>query len=431
MTDKVVKIDFGDGLVAEMPVFKATIGQDVIDMRSLGKFGMWSYDPGFLSTAACESKITYIDGEKGQLSYRGYPIEQLALNSTHLESAYLLLYGELPTKSQKEEFEKSVINHTMLNDQLISVFKGFRRDAHPMAMMTGIVGALAAFYPDAFDFQSEEHRKISIIRLIAKMPTVAAYCYRYTQGLPFMSPLNKLSYAENFLHMMFATPCEDYVVNPVISRAFDRILLLHADHEQNASTSAVRLAGSSGTHPFSALAAGVACLWGPSHGGANEAVLKMLDEIGDESNVDDYVAGVKDKKYRLMGFGHRVYKNNDPRAKIIRDTCYEVLDVLGKKDDPLFKLAMKLEKVALSDQYFIDHKLYPNVDFYSGIILKAIGIPESMFTAVFALARTVGWLSQWQEMITEKDLKISRPRQLYTGYTARDYVSIDKRVSGV
>ena len=431
MTDKVVKIDFGDGRVAEMPIFKATIGEYVIDMRGLGKYGMWSYDPGFLSTAACESKITYIDGEKGQLSYRGYPIEQLALHSTHLEGAYLLLYGELPTKAQKEEFEKSVINHTMLNDQLISVFKGFRRDAHPMAMMTGIVGALAAFYPDAFDFKSEEHRKISIIRLIAKMPTVAAYCYRYTQGLPFMSPLNKLSYAENFLHMMFATPCEEYVVNPVIARAFDRILLLHADHEQNASTSAVRLAGSSGTHPFSAVAAGVACLWGPSHGGANEAVLKMLDEIGDESNVDNYVAGVKDKKYRLMGFGHRVYKNNDPRAKIIRETCYEVLDVLGKNDDPLFKLAMKLEKVALSDPYFIDHKLYPNVDFYSGIILKAIGIPVSMFTAIFALARTVGWLSQWQEMITEKDLKISRPRQLYTGYTARDYVSVDKRVAGV
>ncbi len=431
MADKVVKIDFGDGRVAEMPIFNASIGENVIDMRGLGKYGMWSYDPGFLSTAACESKITYIDGEKGQLSYRGYPIEQLALHSTHLECAYLLLYGELPTKTQKEEFEKSVINHTMLNDQLISVFKGFRRDAHPMAMMTGIVGALAAFYPDAFDFKSEEHRKISIIRLIAKMPTVAAYCYRYTQGLPFMSPLNKLSYAENFLHMMFATPCEDYVINPVISRAFDRVLLLHADHEQNASTSAVRLAGSSGTHPFSAVTAGVACLWGPSHGGANEAVLKMLDEIGDESNVDAYVAGVKAKKYRLMGFGHRVYKNNDPRAKIIRETCYEVLDVLGKNDDPLFKLAMKLEKVALSDPYFIDHKLYPNVDFYSGIILKAIGIPVSMFTAVFALARTVGWLSQWQEMITEKDLKISRPRQLYTGYTARDYVGIDKRVAGV
>jgi citrate synthase len=427
MTDKLIKVDFGDGRVAEMPVFKASIGQDVIDMRGLGKYGMWSYDPAFLSTAACESKITYIDGDKGHLFYRGYPIEQLAEHSTHLEGAYLLLYGELPNKAQKAEFEKSIIGHTMLNDQLLSLFKGFRRDAHPMAMMTGIVGALAAFYPDAFDFKSEENRRITIVRLIAKMPTVAAYCYRYTHGLPFMSPLNKLSYAENFLHMMFATPCEDYVVNPVIAKAFDRILLLHADHEQNASTSAVRLAGSSGTHPFSAIAAGVACLWGPAHGGANEAVLKMLGEIGDESNVDSYVAGVKDKKYRLMGFGHRVYKNNDPRAKIMRQTCYEVLDVLGKNDDPLFKLAMKLEKVALSDQYFIDHKLYPNVDFYSGIILRAIGIPVSMFTAVFALARTVGWLSQWQEMITESDLKISRPRQLYTGYTARDYKPLDKR----
>ncbi|MDQ5921919.1 MAG: citrate synthase [Pseudomonadota bacterium] len=426
--NKKVKIDFGSENVAEMQVLKATIGQDVIDMRSLGKLsGMWSYDPGFLSTAACESKITYIDGDAGHLFYRGYPIEQLAEHSTHLEGAYLLLNGELPTKEQKLEFETSVIRHTMLHDQILSVFKGFRRDAHPMSMVTGVVGALAAFYPDAFDFKSEAERKITTIRLIAKMPTVTALCYRYTHGLPFMSPKNKLSYAENFLHMMFATPCEEYVVNPIIAKAFDRILLLHADHEQNASTSAVRLAGSSGTHPFSAIAAGVACLWGPAHGGANEAVLKMLGEIGSEANVDSYVAGVKDKKYRLMGFGHRVYKNTDPRAKIMRKTCYEVLDVLGKHDDPLFKLAMKLEKVALSDPYFIEHKLYPNVDFYSGIILRAIGIPVSMFTAVFALARTVGWLAQWQEMITEPDLKISRPRQLYTGYAARDYVPIDKR----
>lgn len=424
---KIVKVDFGDGRIAEMPILNATVGQDVIDMRALGKFGMWSYDPAFLSTAACESKITYIDGDAGQLNYRGYPIEQLAEHSTHLEGAYLLLNGELPTKQQKEDFEKAITGHTMLHDQVLSLFKGFRRDAHPMAMMSGMVGALAAFYPDAFDFKCEENRRITIQRLIAKMPTLTALCYRYTQGLPFMSPVNKLGYAENFLHMMFATPCEDYVINPVIAKAFDRILLLHADHEQNASTSAVRLAGSSGTHPFSAIAAGVACLWGPAHGGANEAVLKMLGEIGDESKVDDYVAGVKDKKYRLMGFGHRVYKNTDPRAQIMRQTCYEVLDVLGKNDDPLFKLAMKLEKVALSDQYFIDHKLYPNVDFYSGIILRAIGIPVSMFTAVFALARTVGWLSQWQEMVTEKDLKISRPRQLYTGHTVRDYVSIDKR----
>ena len=428
MTDKAsVKVDFGDGRVADMPVFKATVGQDVIDMRGLGKYGMWSYDPAFLSTAACESKITYIDGDAGHLLYRGYPIEQLAEQSTHLEGAYLLLYGELPNAAQKAEFERGIIGHTMLNDQLLSLFKGFRRDAHPMAMVTGIVGAMAAFYPDAFDFKSAKSRQITAQRLIAKMPTVTAYCYRYTHGLPFMFPLNKLSYAENFLHMMFATPCEEYVVNPVIAKAFDRILLLHADHEQNASTSAVRLAGSSGTHPFSAVAAGVACLWGPAHGGANEAVLKMLGEIGDESKVDSYVAGVKDKKYRLMGFGHRVYKNNDPRAKIMRQTCYEVLDVLGIHDDPLFKLAMKLENVALSDPYFIEHKLYPNVDFYSGIILRAIGIPTSMFTAVFALARTVGWLSQWQEMVSEPDLKISRPRQLYTGYTSRDYVPLSLR----
>ena len=427
MSENMIKVDFGDGRIAEMPIFKASIGQNVIDMRTLGKYGMWSYDPAFLSTAACESKITFIDGDIGQLLYRGYPIEQLAENSTHLEGAYLLLYGELPTAAEKKEFEKEIIRHTMLNDQLLSLFKGFRRDAHPMAMVTGIVGALAAFYPDSFDFKSPSSRKITIQRLIAKMPTLTALCYRYTHGLPFMSPKNKLSYAENFLYMMFATPCEEYKVDPIIAKAFDRILLLHADHEQNASTSTVRMAGSSGTHPFSAVAAGVACLWGPAHGGANEAVLKMLAEIGDEANVDAYVAGVKDKKYRLMGFGHRVYKNTDPRANIIRKTCYEVLDVLGKNDDPLFKLAMKLEKVALSDPYFIDHKLYPNVDFYSGIILRAIGIPDSMFTAIFALARTVGWLAQWQEMITEADLKISRPRQLYTGYAARDYVSIDKR----
>ncbi len=427
MAEKNIKVDFGDGQIAEMPILKASIGQDVIDMRSLGKYGMWSYDPAFLSTAACESKITFIDGDKGQLYYRGYPIEQLAEHSTHLEGAYLLLNGELPTKSQLEAFERGITMHTMLNDQIYSLFKGFRRDAHPMAMVTGIVGALAAFYPDAFDFKSAEHRLVTIQRLIAKMPTLTAMCYRYTHGLPFMYPQNHLGYAENFLYMMFATPCEEYKVNPIIAKAFDRILLLHADHEQNASTSTVRIAGSSGTHPFSAVAAGVACLWGPAHGGANEAVLKMLGEIGDESNVEAYVAGVKDKKYRLMGFGHRVYKNMDPRAQIMRKTCYEVLDILGKHDDPLFKLAMKLEKVALSDPYFIDHKLYPNVDFYSGIILQAIGVPTAMFTAVFALARTVGWLAQWQEMIVENDLKISRPRQLYTGYSARDYAPINNR----
>lgn len=425
--NKTVKIDFNDGRTVDLPVFKASIGQDVIDMRTLGKYGYWSYDPAFLATASCESTITYIDGEKGQLFYRGYPIEQLAEKSTHLEAAYLLLKGELPNKEQKEKFEREVTEHTMLTDQLTMLFKGFRRDAHPMAMVSGVVGGIAAFYPEAFDFECPKNRELSMVRLIAKMPTIVAMCYRYTHGLPFMYPQNNLDYASNFLHMMFATPCEEYKVNPVIAKALDCILLLHADHEQNASTSTVRMAGSSGTHPFSAVAAGVACLWGPAHGGANEAVLKMLAEIGDESKVDEYVLGVKDKKYRLMGFGHRVYRNMDPRANIIRKICYEVLDVLGKHDDPLFKLAMKLEKVALSDPYFIERKLYPNVDFYSGIILRAIGIPEAMFTAIFALARTVGWLAQWQEMITEADMKIARPRQLYLGYTARDYVDLDNR----
>jgi len=425
--NKMVKVCLSENEVLDLPVLKASIGQDVIDMRTLGKHGFWSYDPAFLATAACESKITYIDGDKGQLFYRGYPIEQLAEKSTHLESAYLLLYGELPNKAQKEKFEADIKSHSMLNDQLEMVFKGFRRDAHPMAMVSGVVGAIAAFYPEAFDFKDDKNREISMIRLIAKMPTIVAMCYRHTHCLPFMYPQNRLDYTSNFLHMMFATPCEEYKPNPVIAKALDCILLLHADHEQNASTSTVRMAGSSGTHPFSAVAAGVACLWGPAHGGANEAVLKMLAEIGDESRVDEYMQGVKDKKYRLMGFGHRVYKNIDPRANIIRKICYEVLDELGKHDDPLFKLAMKLEKVALSDSYFIEKKLYPNVDFYSGIILKAIGIPESMFTAIFSLARTVGWLAQWQEMITEPDMKISRPRQLYTGYTARDYVELSKR----
>lgn len=424
---KIVKVDFGDGNIVALPILNASIGQDVVDMRSLGKYGLWSYDPAFLSTAACESKITYIDGDKGQLFYRGYPIEQLAEHSSHLEGAYLLLHGELPTESQLRDFEHTIKYHTMINDQLVSVFKGFRRDAHPMAMLTGIVGAMAAFYPDAFDFKNLDTRSTAIHRLIAKMPTIVAMCYRYTQGLPFSYPRNDLDYTSNFLYMMFSTPCEEYKVDPVISKAMDQIFLLHADHEQNASTSTVRVAGSSGTHPFAAVAAGIACLWGPSHGGANEAVLKMLAEIGDEGNLDNYIAGVKDKKYRLMGFGHRVYKNFDPRAKILREACYSVLDRLGKHDDPLFKLAMKLEKHALSDTYFTEKKLYPNVDFYSGIILRAIGIPTEMFTTVFALARVVGWMAQWQEMIVEPDMKISRPRQLYTGYTSRDYVTVDNR----
>ena len=421
------KIDLGNGTVIDVPVLKATIGNDVIDIRTLGKTGVWSYDPAFLSTAACESKITYIDGDKGQLFYRGYPIEQLAKESSHLEGAYLLLHGELPSKEELDEFIHSIKHHTMINDQLVKLYSGFRRDAHPMAMLTGVVGAMAAFYPDAFDFQNLDTRSIAIVRLIAKMPTVVAMCHRYIMGLPFMYPKNDLNYSENFLYMMFATPCEEYKINPVIAKAMDRIFLLHADHEQNASTSTVRVAGSSGTHPFSAIAAGIACLWGPAHGGANEAVLKMLEEIGSVDNVDEYVAGVKNKKYRLMGFGHRVYKNMDPRASIMRETCYEVLDALGKRDDQLFKLAMKLEQYALSDSYFIEKKLYPNVDFYSGIILRAINIPMDMFTAIFALARTVGWCAQWQEMIIDKDLKISRPRQLYTGYAARDYIMLDNR----
>ena len=427
MKNTSAKLTIDNGATVDLPIIKATIGQDVIDIRKLGQSGYWSYDPGFLSTAACESKITFIDGEAGYLYYRGYPIEQLAQHSSHLEGAYLLINGELPTAQQKRDFEGRITLHTLLHDQILTLFQGFRRDAHPMSMVSGVVGALASFYPDAFDFQNEANRKSSIERLIAKMPTLTALCYRYTHGLPFMAPKNHLSYAENFLYMMFATPCAEYVPNPVIVKALDTILLLHADHEQNASTSTVRLAGSSGTHPFSAIAAGVACLWGPAHGGANEAVLKMLHEIGDVSQVNAYVAGVKDKKYRLMGFGHRVYKNFDPRAKILRELCYAVLETLNKSDDKTFKLAMTLEKIALSDSYFIEHKLYPNVDFYSGIILQAIGIPVSMFTAVFALARTVGWLAHWQEMITEPNLKISRPRQLYTGAILRNYIAIDKR----
>jgi citrate synthase len=424
---RTVKVDFGNGQVAEYPIYKATIGQDVVDFRNFGKSGFWSYDPAFLATAACESKITYIDGDKGQLFYRGYPIEQLAEHSSHLEGAFLLLNGELPTPAQKQEFENAVLRHNMVHDQFLSFFKGFRRDSHPMAMLAGAVSAMAAFYPEDFDYKDAGHRKIAIRRLIAKMPTIVAMCYRYNQGLPFMYPRNDLDYAANFLYMMFATPCEPYTPNPIIAKAFDRILLLHADHEQNASTSTVRLAGSSGTHPFAAVAAGASCLWGPAHGGANEAVLKMLNEIGDESRVDAFMQGVKDKKYRLMGFGHRVYKNMDPRASIMRKTCYEVLDVLGKHDDPLFKLAMRLEKIALEDNYFIEKKLYPNVDFYSGIILRAIGIPTEMFTAIFALARTVGWLAQWQEMIEDPEFKIGRPRQLYTGYASRDYVALNNR----
>ena len=412
----------------ELPVLQGTLGNDVVDIRTFTKgTGMFTFDPGFMSTASCESKITFIDGDKGQLYYRGYPIEQLAEHSDYLETCYLLIFGELPTAEQKAEFEKTVSRHTMVHEQLTWFFRGFRRDAHPMAMMVGVVGALAAFYQDSLDIADENHRRIAEFRLISKIPTIAAMCYRYSNGLPFNYPKNDLSYTANFMHMMFATPCEEYAPNPILVKALDRILILHADHEQNASTSTVRLAGSSGANPFACIAAGIACLWGPAHGGANEAVLKMLDEIGDVAHVADFMEGVKERKYRLMGFGHRVYKNMDPRASIMKQTCDEVLNELGLHDDPKFKLAMELERIALNDPYFVERKLYPNVDFYSGIVLSALGIPVSMFTVIFAVARTVGWISHWHEMITEPDQKIGRPRQLYTGSPRRDYVPVDKR----
>lgn len=412
----------------ELPVLPGTLGPDVIDIRALNKStGMFTFDPGFVSTASCESKITFIDGDKGLLYYRGYPIEQLAESSDYLEVCYLLIYGELPNKQQKEEFVQTVTKHTMVHEQLTWFFRGFRRDAHPMAMMVGVVGALSAFYQDSLEISDPEHRKIAIYRLISKIPTIAAMCYRYSNGLPFNFPRNDLSYSANFMYMMFATPCEKYEPNPVLVRALDRIFTLHADHEQNASTSTVRLAGSSGANPFACIAAGIACLWGPSHGGANEAVLKMLDEIGDVANVPEYMEGVKAKKYRLMGFGHRVYKNMDPRAAIMKTTCDEVLRELGLENDPKFKLAMELEKIALNDPYFIEKKLYPNVDFYSGIVLSALGIPVSMFTVIFALARTVGWISHWNESLSDPNAKIGRPRQLYNGAERRDFVPLDKR----
>ena len=411
----------------EFPVLPGTLGPDVVDIRAFSKTGMFTFDPGFLATASCESKITFIDGDLGQLYYRGYPIEQLAEKSDYLEVCYLLLNGELPNAEQRKEFERGIMRHNMLHDQIISFYKGFRRDAHPMAVMVGVVGALSAFYHDSLDINNAEHRKISAHRLIAKLPNIAAQAYRYNKGLPFSYPKNGLTYAENFLHMMFSTPCEEYKVNPVLARALDRIFILHADHEQNASTSTVRLAGSSGANPFACIAAGIACLWGPSHGGANEAVLKMLDEIGSVDNVPAFMEGVKNKTHKLMGFGHRVYKNMDPRAAIMKETCDEVLKELGLQDSPKFKLAMALEKIALEDPYFIERKLYPNVDFYSGIVLSAIGIPVSMFTPIFALARTVGWISHWAEMISDPGMKIGRPRQLYTGAQRRDYIDVDKR----
>lgn len=413
-----------DGIdeVIELPILSGTLGTDVIDVRGLGSKGVFTYDPGFMSTGSCESAITYIDGDAGILLHRGYPIAQLAEHSDYLETCYLLLNGELPTEEQKAEFDKTVHNHTMVNQSMRKFLEGFRNDAHPMAIMCGLVGALSAFYQDHMDINNPEHREIAAFRLISKMPTLAAICYKYSKDQPVMYPRNDLSYAENFLYMMFGTPCEDYVVNPVFAKAMDKIFILHADHEQNASTSTVRLAGSSGANPFACIAAGIATLWGPAHGGANEAVLTMLEEIGDESKIDEFIAKAKDKDdpFRLMGFGHRVYKNFDPRAKVMRETCDEVLAELGLSNDPLLKIAKRLEQIALEDPYFVERKLYPNVDFYSGIILKAIGIPTSMFTVIFAVSRTVGWISHWNEM-SSAPYKIGRPRQLYTGETQRDY----------
>lgn len=433
MTPSDVKatLSFSDGSPSvELPIYKGTVGPDVIDIRKLyGQTGKFTYDPGFMSTASCNSKITYIDGDKGELLYRGYPIEQLAGKCDHLETCYLLLKGELPNAKQKEEFVNSVMNHTMVHEQLQFFLRGFRRDAHPMAVLTGLVGAMSAFYHDAMDIDDPHQREISAIRLIAKMPTLVAMAYKYNIGQPYIYPQNDLSYSGNFLRMMFGTPCAPYHVNPVLERALDRIFILHADHEQNASTSTVRLAGSSGTNPFAAIAAGVACLWGPAHGGANEAALKMLEEIGSVDNINEFIKQVKDKNsgVRLMGFGHRVYKNYDPRAKLMRETCHEVLNELGLHNDPLFKLAMELEKIALEDEYFVSRKLYPNVDFYSGIVQRALGIPTSLFTCIFALARTPGWISQWEEMITDPEYKIGRPRQLFNGAAAREVPDMAKR----
>ena len=426
MSDKKATLSI-DGKTLELNVHSGTIGPDVIEVGPLTGNGYFTYDPGFVSTAACESKITYIDGNEGVLLHGGYPIEQLAEQSDYLETSFLLLYGHLPNKAEKEAFVNKVRMHTMVNDQMSTFFKGFRRDAHPMAIMCGVVGALSAFYHDSLDINDEKHREISAIRLIAKMPTLAAMTYKYTIGQPFMYPQNHLSYSENFLHMMFGNPCEPSKVSPVLARAMDTIFLLHADHEQNASTSTARLAGSTGANPFACISAGIAALWGPSHGGANEAVLNMLEEIGDEANVDACVARAKDKNdpFRLMGFGHRVYKNFDPRAKVMKQVADEVLGELGI-DDPLLKVAKRLEQIALEDEYFVEKKLYPNVDFYSGIILKAIGIPTSMFTVIFALGRTPGWIAHWNEMHAGAS-RIGRPRQLYTGPAKRDFVPLDKR----
>ncbi|HEY9080716.1 citrate synthase [Magnetovibrio sp.] len=414
----------------ELPVLEGSVGPRVIDVRRLyAETGHFTYDPGFTSTGSCQSGITYIDGDKGQLLYRGYPIEELAVSSDYVETCYLLIYGELPTQEEKDKFNHRITYHTMLHEQIHSFYHGFRRDSHPMAVMVGVVGALAAFYHDSTDISDPKHRFVASTRMIAKMPTIAANAYRYSQGMPFVYPRNDLNYSENFLYMMFSNPCEEYEVNPVLARAMDRILILHADHEQNASTSTVRLAGSSGANPFACISAGISCLWGPAHGGANEAVLTMLEEIGSVDHIPEYIARAKDKEdaFRLMGFGHRVYKNFDPRAKVMRQTAHEVLKELGAENDPLLKLAMELEKIALEDPYFVEKKLYPNVDFYSGIIFRAMGIPTDMFTVLFAVARTVGWVAQWNEMIEDPSQKIGRPRQLFTGHTERHYAPISSR----
>ena len=433
-SDIKAKLSFSDDSPdIDLPIYKGTVGPDVIDIRKLyGQAGKFTYDSGFLSTASCNSKITYIDGDKGELLYRGYPIEELANKCDFLEVCHLLINGELPNAQGKKDFEDIVIHHTMVHEQMQFFLRGFRRDAHPMSVLTGLVGAMAAFYHDKIDYSDPYAREVAQIRLVAKMPTLVAMAYKYSIGQPFIYPDNSLSYTANFMRMMFATPCEQYKVNPVLVRALDRIFILHADHEQNASTSTVRLCGSSGTNPFAAISAGIACLWGPAHGGANEACLEMLNQIqanGGVDNIHEFIAQVKDKNssVRLMGFGHRVYKNFDPRAKLMRETCYEVLNELGLQDDPLFKLAMTLEKIALEDEYFVSRKLYPNVDFYSGIVQRALGIPTDMFTCIFALARTVGWIAQWEEMITDSEYKIGRPRQLYVGETSRKVPDLSVR----
>ena len=430
-SDKIDKVTLTIGdKTLELPVIHGAEGPSVIDVRKLyGETGMFTYDPGFTSTASCDSSITYIDGEEGILRHRGYSIDDLAMNSDFMEVAYLLFYGDLPNQREKEKFSSDITYHTMVHEQLLNFFHGFRRDAHPMAILCGVVGALSAFYHDSTDINDPHQRMVATYRMVAKMPTIAAMAFKYSVGQPFVYPSNELNYSENFLRMCFAVPAEEYKVNPVLARAMDRIFILHADHEQNASTSTVRLSGSSDANPFACIAAGIASLWGPAHGGANEACLNMLEEIGSVDRIDEFVARAKDKDdpFRLMGFGHRVYKNYDPRATVMRQTCHEVLDELGVRDEPLLQVAMKLEEIALSDEYFIEKKLYPNVDFYSGIIQRTLGFPSSMFTVIFAVARTVGWLAQWNEMITDPTKKIGRPRQLYTGNNGREFVALDKR----